>query len=601
MHIRYFLSAVLLCIVFLLLLFIGGCEFHSDNEYFREVQKTDSAAISISLDPSDSIVYLAGDQRFNYLAITDSLKCYNVKVFVDTTKISDIDEAYGSFNLSADDYADGHYVLTIVATTSSGSGSLADVVGAEGFLFSFSWDMFVDKSPPVAVQITNIFNDDGILKIEWEKYEKSNFSRYEVVRTFYNGTGIPYSISLAVIHDQNQNYYQDDTYLGGEITYQVKVFSPMNKIAISEAKTFIDEGFSLQAEWIENDLVKLSWNKCKYPKAFKEYRVFQNQQFVYSSADAESNQVIKNIGILGEKARYELVLVSKGGDTWGRTYAEIYHSIGIPMMAFEDFVYNQGNESVYMATKTKLYKYNTDNRNFIDSAALAYEYPEFILSPDNEVLLYIYPKLKVNTDNLTQTETINQGHYGSLRSLSADSRGLLNTGTAMALYDFAGLQVISPLSGSLIINEHYITEDAKYVFEENNFESTVICDKLEGGSITKIWQTPMHGFSLIPGEPDKVLILNKKVCEIRSIATNQVLSSFNVDSFWISGIDPANTTVMFYLTNGNSRVAIYNYQTGEKLTEFAVSILAGSLGTKYFRGSVYSSTGYELPLVNLFK
>lgn len=46
------------------------------------------------------------------------------------------------------------------------------MLGAEGFIHSGSWKLIVDKSAPTPVQITGIFNDNGIVKIEWEKYSR---------------------------------------------------------------------------------------------------------------------------------------------------------------------------------------------------------------------------------------------------------------------------------------------------------------------------------------------------------------------------------------------------------------------------------------------
>jgi len=582
----------------LFILCIAGCEYHTDKEYVSTVHKPENANISLNLDPSDSIIYLAGIKSFNYQTIVDSLKFYNVTVFVDTTKIIEKDEKTGSFTLNANDYPDGHYTLKIVATTGTGSGSLADILGGEGFLFSFSWDIIVDKTPPSAVQITNIYNSDGILKLEWEKYSKGNFGWYEVVKTIFNSYGTPISSSVANIYNCNENYFFDNTYVGGKVQYQVRVLTPMYKNATSEAKTFIDEGFILKAKWIENDLVKLSWTRCKYPKALKEYRIYQNQQLIYSSTQADSNQIIKHIGIFGG-CKYELIILSKGGDSWGWKYSDLDHAIGIPMMKYQKFFHSQSSESVYLTTEHKLYRFNTVTREISDSASLLYPYPDFLLSPDGKLMFYHNPQLKINPQNLAESSPVNGVLYNCLYSLSSNYQGLVNTGVNMALYDFVTSKIISQFSGPILTYDFYITEDAKYVLGVNRFESSLNCYILEGNQMRKIWQNHIDRFILIPGEPDKVLILNNKTCEIRNVTTNQVLKSFSVDSFWISGIDPDSKTVMFHSSVLYNRAIVYNYQTGQLIMDFEVS--TSSFGYSYYRGAIYSPNGYVLPLVNLKK
>lgn len=569
---------------------LWGCEYHSDNEYFREVQKPDSAVISINLDPSDKIIYLAGIQKFNYLAVTDSLKCYNVKVFVDTTTISDKDEGFGSFTLNSKDYADGHYTLTLVATTSSGSGSLADIVGAEGFLFSFSWDLVVDKSPPTAVQITDMYNDDGLLKIEWGKYDKGNFGWYEVIKTVFSSSGIPYSSSIGNVYDITQNYFHDNTYLGGKAQYEVRVVTPLYKAATSEAKIYIDETISLQAEWLEEDLVKLSWTKIKYHKALKELRIYQNYMTVFTTYSADTNYFVGHIGIFGDDTYYHMEIFDQEATHWGKKYAEIHHNIGIPILSHKAFIMNNVNASVYLATASKLYKFNTETRLLEDSVAVPDPYTEFVVSPNDDILIASDPARKINPDNLSVSQPLDV-YCKNLGSLTYDSKGIAKKNTEWTLYDFANSEVVSTFTGEFLYYKNFITGDGKYLFVQNI--TNLSCSKIENGQLIKQWEMLVSSFSLIPGEPDKFIILKDKKCEVRSVETNQVLSSFDVYSYWIYGVDATSKTVLFGLSIPDDRMVIYKYETGQKVKDFAYKNWSK---LNYFRGSIYSANGFELPL-----
>ena len=576
-------------------MFLVGCEYQSDKEFFRNVEPTDSASVNVVLNPSDSVIYLAGVRGFSYLAVTDSLKCYNVSVFVDTTLISDKDTEYGYFNLDANDYVDGNYVLTIVATTSSGSGSLADILGAEGFLFAFTWDLIVDKSPPTAVQITDIYNDDGILRIEWEKYDKGNFGWYEVIKTVFSSTGIPSSKSIGDVLNINQNYFLDDTYLGGKVQYQVRVLNPRYISATSAAKTFIDDTLSLHAEWLEEDKVKLTWTKIKYHKALKKLNIYQNGMTVFSTNSADTNFFIGNIGIFGDKTLYKLAIFDQKATDWAKIYAEVRHSIGIPMLIHKTFIKNNVNATVYLAQDTRLYRYNTDTRKLEDSVSFTYAYTNFAVSPNNDILIASDPARKINPNNLSISEPLDV-YCENIGSFSSDGKGIARVTTYWTLYDFINLKQVQAFAGVQLRDINYLSEDNQFLFELDI--TNLICHKIVGNQLIKQWEMQVSSFSLIPGEPEKIIILKDKICEVRNLETNQILSSFAVNSYWIRGVDATNKTVLFGLSIPNDRVVVYNYETGQKLKDIACKSYNG---INYFRGSIYSSQGYEMPILNLGK
>lgn len=235
------------------MMLLNSCEYQPKDDYYNNIQAKDSASIVIYLDPSDSIYILTGTTVFNYQALTKGVSLVNVSIYVDNRIISDGYKPNGSFELDCMRYSDGEHVLSVVVTTNSGSGSIADLLGAEGFISSNSWKFIVNNAPPTPIKITNIYNDDGLLKIEWEKYREINFAQYEIFK-WDNGS----SNSLGIIKDRNLNYIYDPTFIGGTSQYYVRVTSPGGLISNGVKKAFTDNLPGISARWIKDNQVELS-------------------------------------------------------------------------------------------------------------------------------------------------------------------------------------------------------------------------------------------------------------------------------------------------------------------------------------------------------
>jgi hypothetical protein len=589
MYFRNYLLHILIAIVFLcFILIIGGCEYHTDKVYFQDVSIPDSAGINIVLDPADTVYYLSEDKGFIYHANSENRKVYNVRVFVDTVKVADINDSIGFFKLNVDDYIEGLHTLTIIATTSTGSGSLADLLGSEGFVFSHSWDLIVNKLAPNAVQITNIFNENGVLRIEWGIFHKDHFQRYDVTKSEFDANGYQHVTTIASINQQNINYCYDRSFAGGTASYEVRVVAPYSNSGTSDPRGFTDN-YILHTQWIAEDLVKLDWEKCRYPGAFKEYRIYQDNQLVYSSNNIDSISFSKHIGIVGENSKYKMVIVGSVDVPSGQAFPEVRHSIGLPFGKYYTFCSNNVNENVILNSASGIYRYNADTRKMVDSV-VPFPVSEYILSPSDNVLVDTYFSRSINPDNLSQSQS--NGIDGFLLgSLSDDGLGIVYSNSVRKLYDFVNLKDISVFTGGPAFGKFYITPDSKYYFYQDY--GPISCYKIHDGQVDVMYDLPDCYYSLMPDESGEIMIFYNNTCEIRIIETNQIVKSFGVDSDFIIGIDPTTQTVMFQEINPTGILTIYNYISGIKQKEFRVNT---NDPINYFRGSIYLASGFEIPI-----
>ena len=582
-------------IIFLAIISFTGCEYHTDKEFVNDIKQPDNADYTIVLNPSDSVYYIGKHSYFVCEGLSDEVRVYNIRVYVDDSIVADINDPRCMFFINGENYTEGHHVLTIVATTSSGSGSLADILSSEGFLFTFKWDLIVDHSPPTgAVQITNIFNDDGILRIEWEKYKHPNFKYYELFKTVIDKYGNSHRNFLGVVFDQSQNYFPDESYIGGKAIYEVVVGTPFDQTAISDTASFIDDEISMNIEWLGEDLLRFSWPSLKYPKAFNSRSIEIGNKLIYYSKSVDTNSVTLHAGIIGKKSSVTFVIETKSPTAYFRYqyYSINEYCLGLPMMKFNSFFKNNVNKSVYLATNDKLYRFDTEVRELMDSVLLADSYDQFVLSPDNKILVSTRSTRKYNPDQLSDNQKIDV-LYPDLGSISNNSLGIAKQVLNYVLYDFLNLKAISAFPEITYGQDIFITEDSKFFLQSQNGNHRLGCYKIENGLWIEYWVLPMNSYSLIPGEPEKVMLINNNICEIRNIETKQVLKSFDVVANTIYGVDPTTETVMLLMPYPGGGLNIYNYHTGELLRTMQSSY---DSRLYYYRSAIYSSDGTIVPL-----
>ena len=478
----------------------------------------------------------------------------------------------------------------MLVTTNSTSGSIADMAGVEGFILAGSWELIVDKSPPSAVQITNISNEGGIVKIEWQPYSKNNFYHYYIYKRYRHlpEASLQNDI-IAFIDDAKQTTLYDSTYVGGWAEYKLAVVSPLYLEAFSEPRIYDDPAPNFQVEWIEEDIMKLSWNKCNYPKAFRQYRLSLDYDTVITVNDVNTTSITGHFGVLGKKRNFQLeVLTKKQYDLTGVLMARIEMGVGIPFMKFDQLLKNNVNDDLIISSPSKLYRFDPVNGKFLDSIVHpdTYRHSDYILSPANDLLLLPDPPVK--SINPVTFEVADIPVYSVFsKNLSNTSFGIVNGST---LYDFKNLKTVSSLP-EMNWNGKYLSGDNKYFFEYVEFTHTLKCFQINSGQLSLVWSVSALSFGFIPDSPELILICNESSFEVRNVASNQPILSIPV-SGWTTILDVDSDSKIVVLI-GSDILTLYNYQTGMKVRSFD----AYYTYTYYLKNNtLYSPTGFKLPL-----
>jgi len=283
---------VLSIFTFISILFlISACEYRLKDDYYRELNKRDSAEIHVSLNDIDTAFNLIGNMAVEYTATTGDLEILYIKCFIDGKPYESISGNHGYIGLHSAGYEDGWHSIDIIVTTHSGTGSLADLVGAEGFQYQRSWNFYVAKSAPVPVSIKRIYNNNGALTIEWDRYSLFDFDKYEVLKTdkFVSST------IFASINNPEITSFEDLTFIGGTATYNVRVYSKNGSFTVSSPFAFTDSMPVISSRWIKDNQIELSWPRCNYPKAFQSYNIENyNTNYKFELFEINTTSIIGN-------------------------------------------------------------------------------------------------------------------------------------------------------------------------------------------------------------------------------------------------------------------------------------------------------------------
>jgi hypothetical protein len=260
----------------LLLSLFFCCDYEPEGEYFKNVPSPDPNEISLELTTStNDTLFLFERTIVGYKSLLGDGKFKGISVYLDDNLIYSTglpEVTY--FVVEAAYIEDGIYNLRIELKSSSGSGSLADVMGQEDLHLEKNWTVVIEKKRPDPVPILSIREIDGTLKIEWERFENFTFQRYVITKYCFDPLYNTYIICWAAeVQDQNATSLSDSTYIGGKAKYAVRVKAANQESDVSEKEFDSPYNLEFAYEWLDNKNMKLSWRKSTFHQNFSYYQI----------------------------------------------------------------------------------------------------------------------------------------------------------------------------------------------------------------------------------------------------------------------------------------------------------------------------------------
>lgn len=228
-----------------------GCTFQLNDENLTKIEQGTPRPFDVTIFEPGQSLYIHKPVYINFGFDPDGKDIIGSAVFLNQERIDSRDEGMEGFYFDPTKYADGTYTFTVEYYQKSFSGSLADKLGAEVFVYSNSCKVVIDNIPVPKLLINKYEVVDGKLVIHWPAYSDTLFTNYTIAYGNYQYEIVdPLITSLEV-----------PQFGGGSITFRLTLRAKGDAVYNVESYA---ENFDFQIEPTNFDSLRIRWNGSPY-------------------------------------------------------------------------------------------------------------------------------------------------------------------------------------------------------------------------------------------------------------------------------------------------------------------------------------------------
>ncbi len=308
-------------LILLILSLFNRCEFSPQDVPETKLDyPLEGPPILFKLNNFTDTIKLGWKVNFQYNISGTNNKILSVKVDFEGTEIhhyiSDNGQTF-SFLFDPSPYNNGNYHLDVEVITGTGTGSIADKLGAEGFLYTQEWPVYIDKTLPDGIYnfIISAEQTDKGMELTWPSFNHVNFISYEVCRQY--SFIQPNPVSIATITDPLNNKFIDSTFWEGtSCMYHVRINTPAGPLDGEYIWAYPNLG-DLQAKLNVDKTIDVNWDKAKNLESFGKYYVYagSSSSCIFDTLlieDPDKNYSKFNFGAFGSSLYIYLKFIPPG-------------------------------------------------------------------------------------------------------------------------------------------------------------------------------------------------------------------------------------------------------------------------------------------------
>ncbi|MGQ8338949.1 hypothetical protein ACUNWD_20490 [Sunxiuqinia sp. A32] len=607
--------------------FLSSCEHELTSENWQEIAPPDTTKmIQVELTPFETQYIFTVPTLVNYNLNTFGLDVYEVQFFVGDQLIYTGDEAIDYFVFEPSPWGISQQTMTMKVATNTNTGSIADQLGVEGFFFEQSWEVLLDGGNPDPVEITNIYNNDGILKIEWEEYERFNFQKYLLYKNFGESEWEGNGHLIAEVTDSSLNSWQDSSFIGGTGIYWIEV-QGSNQTAVGQKKRFDSPLPKLDTLWVEGDSVAFKWTKNLFHKAVDHTTIGVSDYYpnppitLYSSTDINDTTCVVSGLRFGQTSNYTL-------SVYPTTNIPIYQDnqilkstvsfgIGSRLPEFSQFAGDPIEGNFYIAGNNgKIYRFSYPDIVSRDSCESGFFSSWFVSFHDQRLVTQINSSMKIyNKSDLNDYTSYECWDFGfhwfwNNFSISTNNRMVGPVGFGAGLYDWNSQELVftdpnEELEGCSL------SPDGQYAFRKKYLgyadQSVIQVWRAGASGMESMGELPANMYSHVSWMPDnghQLMVLKGYEFNhagstgnqfgVYDAADLQVFNEFPVKVGYFSGADPESKLVAFCskIPGSDYRefIYLYNFTTGNM--EKRISLHPQINDLWLYRSHIFSSEGF---------
>jgi hypothetical protein len=574
------------------------------------------SGLTASLVDSTDTLFVWGNISIGYTISLNNNIFDSTLIYLDTSFVSKVKRYNGSYtvpiSIKTTNYQDGNHKLYIFIYTHSKPDSVNNK--SYSFKDSLVVNMVFGNARPASREIQNISNENGQLKITWNKYDHFNFKGYIVKRID------PYGLPDIVIKDPDICSFYDPEYIGGNVSYEISI-KAANHTVKGTPKTYNGPTPKLlSVNKTEKEKIEIKWTRCDFDSTFSKYvirRKYSGVDYDYKDprinwleiTDINDTTCIDTNLFFGNNINYSINTFSKNEKIDLETQPQTSH-FGTKFISFFQFKLNY--------EKNRLYLFGKDLK-ILDYPALTIirQSPEgdYQINQNGSRYFKLADKKKITEVDINTFETIKDYYsddfmgYKSTYSkcLAVNNCRFIFTsffhnqpnpytnsyiGDAIALIDLDSQKLITKTRGAYS-NEcpslKKVSPSGEYLLL---YDYNTALYKLVDNKYVKIKNVPgKNSFYFYP-ELDAYLTTNNSTISIYRLADLSVITSFSYNGN-VTGvnIDPIHN----YLGGINSTTEsyeIYNLNNGELVQSLKGTLAGYVLSDKY----LFATNGFYLEL-----
>lgn len=582
-----------------------SCEYEPKDTYTVNLTKPlkTPPSIDVYLNLYTDTISFYWESTINMKLNVGKLKVLAVKFYLDNVEVlADYNDSIYSRPLYFNEPGIHKFRITII--THTGTNSIADLIGAEGYEYESREWILVAKALNTNNNLTFNLDNNGLL-FSWEKYDGLDFKEYKLKEL---ATGNCFNVQTTT--------YNNTTYVGEDSYYELYVVDNENDGHLW-GTCHINKCLPVLKLGNINNHVALIWNKSIFKDNFAEIQVFKgDENYHWTNIGNLSNNdtsIIVNDAdsVFAQSMIFYIYCVPK-------TYSQLtdkypfmsllqYVTAALPGPKFDHDNYGLTCSGFYfdrfssVINDNILYKYSTS----IDQVNALMNYNIFCdISPSAKYLLNPHDSIldlyDLNTNTIIKSiniKSIAEGFYpGIYPKVSDNGICVFNSDNVLYVYDIINDRLIA--TKKMYFGGLKVSPDGQF-FTINRADSLIIYHidsssiSVTAISIKSSGSYSYDGYNFCPDHADYLYMYEPPYLYVKSCNDLSIIRSLNIGGSFFN-IDFCSGKI---LVARNSEIwDIYDFNTGNLLQSIPSAIGTGAQNFTLLADNIIFSEGYKLYL-----
>lgn len=623
---KYLLQHTIPVLIFLIGFMLNSCTYDPNDRFDNDIPYPVEPVVSLTINQSDSILEIGQLTTCTYeFGSEKTYTIYEISVDIDGVKLP-VYHPNTDFSINPADYTYGEHKLTIQVITNTNSGSLADRIGAEGFVFTQEITLFIENRKPDnenPCEIISVTKDSGRLKILWEMYDRINLQRYVLYRlkeVLWDGTEVYEPI--IEIKDRSRTFYYDETYVGGQGKYYVTTWAAdgFTKSPVFEVNYPLPH---IVDKRMDGYNLKVTFTKCLFENNFKQYVLspFIWEYSYYYCRDTirdindtviTINNIVFGSNTIIELATHPVHSYTAAGFSQYEPITKFAASLGDSSFAYYSIASSSPCEYIYYLSD-KLYQFSPADDRILKSA----DYPGDLFHRSSVCIshngsLLSYNDREVESAMLFTLPDFNTqsviGNYQHGRTISISNAGLSPRASQnhLIVYDLYNQTPVDTLFTTIYGGFYgalsYISPDGKSIYVDSEHMIDSLYRLIDGKYVATAVSSGLFDMFLAfnPLNPQELVYYADGKIYIKDLSTLALKRMITLDGEPVSNIDPVSG---YFLVKDEDPeyddfiCSIYDLNTGLKLFSLNTYSKPQAQEINIYNKVMYSKNGHKLKIV----